>query len=101
MTAHRVRSRSSQLESASSPGIAFAGASAAYTYLVEPLRTSRMHLAPARPGSRGTYRGNGGRSVVGGAVGKEGGDRDITTTIGAAAGALIGRKIREEIRKTV
>src|SRR5688500_17551550 len=34
-------------------------------------------------------------AVVGGAIGKDIGDRDITTAAGAAAGALIGRKIQE------
>ena len=34
-------------------------------------------------------------AVVGGAIGKDVGDRDITTAAGAAAGAFIGRKIQE------
>jgi uncharacterized protein YcfJ len=37
-------------------------------------------------------------AVVGGAVGKDVGDRDITTAAGAAAGALIGRKVQEEFQ---
>jgi uncharacterized protein YcfJ len=37
-------------------------------------------------------------AVVGGAIGKDVGDRDITTAAGAAAGALIGRKIQERIQ---
>ena len=38
-------------------------------------------------------------AVVGGAIGKDVGDRDITTAAGAAAGALIGRKIQERIQE--
>ncbi len=38
-------------------------------------------------------------AVVGGAIGKDVGDRDITTAAGAAAGALIGRKIQEQIQE--
>ena len=38
-------------------------------------------------------------AVVGGAIGRDVGDRDITTAAGAAAGALIGRKIQEEIQE--
>jgi uncharacterized protein YcfJ len=38
-------------------------------------------------------------AVVGGAIGKDIGDRDITTAAGAAAGALIGRKVQEEIQE--
>ncbi len=38
-------------------------------------------------------------AVVGGAIGKDVGDRDITTAAGAAAGALIGRKIQEEFQE--
>ena len=37
-------------------------------------------------------------AVVGGAIGKDVGDRNITTAAGAAAGALIGRKIQERIQ---
>lgn len=38
-------------------------------------------------------------AVVGGAIGRDVGDRDITTAAGAAAGALIGRKIQERIQE--
>jgi uncharacterized protein YcfJ len=38
-------------------------------------------------------------AVVGGAVGKDVGDRDITTAAGAAAGALIGRRVQEEFQE--
>jgi uncharacterized protein YcfJ len=38
-------------------------------------------------------------AVVGGAIGKDVGDRDITTAAGAAAGALIGRKVQEEFQE--
>jgi uncharacterized protein YcfJ len=38
-------------------------------------------------------------AVVGGAIGKDIGDRDITTAAGAAAGAVIGRKIQERIQE--
>jgi uncharacterized protein YcfJ len=38
-------------------------------------------------------------AVVGGAIGKDLGDRDLTTAAGAAAGALIGRKVQEEIQE--
>jgi uncharacterized protein YcfJ len=37
-------------------------------------------------------------AVVGGAIGKDVGDRDITTAAGAAAGAFIGRKIQERVQ---
>ncbi len=37
-------------------------------------------------------------AVVGGAIGKDVGDRDITTAAGADAGALIGRKIQENVQ---
>jgi uncharacterized protein YcfJ len=37
-------------------------------------------------------------AVVGGAIGKDVGDRDLTTVAGAAAGAFIGRKIQGEIQ---
>jgi uncharacterized protein YcfJ len=37
-------------------------------------------------------------AVVGGAIGKDVGDRDLTTAAGAAAGAFIGRKIQEEVQ---
>ena len=38
-------------------------------------------------------------AVVGGAIGKDVGDRDLTTAAGAAAGALIGRKVQEEFQE--
>jgi uncharacterized protein YcfJ len=38
-------------------------------------------------------------AVVGGAVGRDVGDRDITTAAGAAVGALAGREIQEEIQE--
>lgn len=38
-------------------------------------------------------------AVVGGAIGKDVGDRDLTTAAGAAAGAFIGRKIQGEIQE--
>jgi uncharacterized protein YcfJ len=38
-------------------------------------------------------------AVVGGAIGKDVGDRDITTAAGAAAGAFIGRKIQQRIQE--
>jgi uncharacterized protein YcfJ len=38
-------------------------------------------------------------AVVGGAIGRDVGDRDITTAAGAAAGALIGRKVQERIQE--
>lgn len=38
-------------------------------------------------------------AVVGGAIGKDLGDRDITTAAGAAAGALIGRKVQERVQE--
>jgi uncharacterized protein YcfJ len=38
-------------------------------------------------------------AVVGGAIGRDVGDRDITTAAGAAAGALIGRKIQERVQE--
>ena len=40
-----------------------------------------------------------GAAGIGGAIGKDVGDRDITTAAGAAAGALIGRKIQERIQE--
>lgn len=43
--------------------------------------------------------GTAGGAVVGGAIGKDVGDRDITTAAGAAAGALIGRKIQERVQE--
>jgi uncharacterized protein YcfJ len=38
-------------------------------------------------------------AVVGGAIGKDVGDRDLTTAAGAAAGAFIGRKIQGEVQE--
>ena len=38
-------------------------------------------------------------AVVGGAIGKDVGDRDITTAAGAAAGAFIGRKIQGHVQE--
>jgi uncharacterized protein YcfJ len=38
-------------------------------------------------------------AVVGGAIGKDVGDHDITTAAGAAAGAYIGRKIQQHIQE--
>ena len=38
-------------------------------------------------------------AVVGGAIGKDLGDRDLTTAAGAAAGAFIGRKIQGEVQE--
>ncbi len=38
-------------------------------------------------------------AVVGGAVGKDVGDRDLTTAAGAAVGALIGREVQEEFQE--
>jgi uncharacterized protein YcfJ len=38
-------------------------------------------------------------AVVGGAIGKDVGDRDLTTAAGAAAGAFIGRKVQEEFQE--
>jgi uncharacterized protein YcfJ len=38
-------------------------------------------------------------AVVGGAIGKDVGDRDLTTAAGAAAGAFIGRRVQQEIQE--
>jgi hypothetical protein len=38
-------------------------------------------------------------ALVGGAIGKDVGDRDLTTAAGAAAGALIGRKIQNRVQE--
>ena len=38
-------------------------------------------------------------AVVGGAIGKDVGDRDLTTAAGAAAGAFIGRRIQQEVQE--
>jgi uncharacterized protein YcfJ len=38
-------------------------------------------------------------AVVGGAIGKDVGDRDLTTAAGAAAGAFIGRKIQKKVQE--
>ncbi|HEX5047883.1 MAG TPA: glycine zipper 2TM domain-containing protein [Gammaproteobacteria bacterium] len=37
-------------------------------------------------------------AVVGGAIGKDVGDRNLTTAAGAAAGAFIGRKIQKKVQ---
>jgi uncharacterized protein YcfJ len=38
-------------------------------------------------------------AVVGGAIGKDVGDRNLTTAAGAAAGAFIGRKIQQHVQE--
>ena len=92
-------------------GVAVAGAAAAYTYLGAASREGSRAPAPqeecwdeevatvAEPKDPHRIAGTAGGAVVGGAVGKDVGDRDLTTAVGAAVGALIGREIQEEIQE--
>ena len=91
-------------------GIAIAGTAAAYTYLGEP--TAKQPSAGAKeecwdeevatvaePKDPHRIAGTAGGAVVGGAVGKDVGDRDLTTAVGAAVGAVVGREIQKEIQE--
>lgn len=98
-------------------GIAMAGGVAAYTFLGGDGRLGEQaSVAPSQssdaeecwdeevrvqtdPIDQHRIAGTVGGAIVGGAIGKDLGDRDITTAAGAAAGALIGRKIEEEIQE--
>jgi hypothetical protein len=87
---------------------ALAGAAAAYTYLGEPAANQ-----PSAAGSGSTEEcwdeqvatvtdPRDRQRIVGtavGAVGRDVRDRHIKTVVGAAAGAMIGRKIQEEIHE--
>jgi uncharacterized protein YcfJ len=93
-------------------GIAVAGGAAAYTYLGERAANepgAAASVAPeecwdeqvanvADPKDPHRIAGTAAGAVVGGAVGKDVGDRDITTVAGAAVGALIGREVQEKIQ---
>ena len=105
-------------------GVATAGGVLSYQYLGEPRvdEQSEARTAPAAaprstraaapteecwdeevavvadPNDKNRIAGTALGAVVGGAIGKDVGDRDITTAAGAAAGALIGRKIQERIQ---
>jgi len=95
-------------------GVAAAGGVAAYSFLGESTsgRSQVSQLLDdkqecweevvttvADPKDKHRIAGTAGGAVVGGAVGKDIGDRDITTAAGAAVGALIGRKVQEEIQE--
>jgi uncharacterized protein YcfJ len=108
-------------------GIAAAGGVAAYAFLehrsdvaVETSQggevkvahaSSSSHAAPAQdcwdeqvtvqnaPKDPHAIAGTATGAVVGGAIGKDVGDHDITTAAGAAAGAYIGRKIQQHIQE--
>ena len=93
-------------------GVAVAGGAAAYTYLGEPSvkKPSASRAAEQEecwdeqvatvsdPKDPHRIAGTAGGAIVGGAVGKDLGDRDITTAVGAAVGALVGREIQEKIQ---
>ncbi len=53
----------------------------------------------ADPKDRNAIAGTAIGAVVGGAIGKDVGDRDLTTAAGAAAGAFIGRRIQKEVQE--
>ena len=53
----------------------------------------------ADPKDRNAIAGTAIGAVVGGAIGKDIGDRDLTTAAGAAAGAFIGRRIQKEVQE--
>jgi uncharacterized protein YcfJ len=90
-------------------GLATAGGIAAYTFLGEDAEVGGQAstaecwdeeiAVQADPVDQHRIAGTAGGAIVGGAIGKDLGDRDITTAAGAAAGALIGRKIQEEIQE--
>jgi uncharacterized protein YcfJ len=96
-------------------GLATAGGIAAYTFLGEDAEVGEQASAASTAGTEECWNeevavqtdpidqhriaGTAGGAIVGGAIGKDLGDRDITTAAGAAAGALIGRKIQEEIQE--
>jgi outer membrane lipoprotein SlyB len=90
-------------------GLATAGGIAAYTFLGEDAEVGEQASATecwdeevavqTDPVDPHRIAGTAGGAIVGGAIGKDLGDRDITTAAGAAAGALIGRKIEEEIQE--
>jgi len=90
-------------------GLATAGGIAAYTFYGEDTQVGEQASAAecwdeevalqTDPVDRHRIAGTAGGAIVGGAIGKDLGDRDITTAAGAAAGALIGRKIQEEIQE--
>jgi uncharacterized protein YcfJ len=90
-------------------GLATAGGIAAYTFLGEDAEFGEQAsteecwdeevAVQADPVDRHRIAGTAGGAIVGGAIGKDLGDRDLTTAAGAAAGALIGREIQEEIQE--
>lgn len=98
-------------------GIAMAGGVAAYTFLGMDTEVAKQGTAASMPGPAGEecwdqevavqndpsdphrIAGTAGGAVIGGAIGKDVGDRDITTAAGAAVGAVIGRRIQEEIQE--
>ncbi|HEX9877471.1 MAG TPA: glycine zipper 2TM domain-containing protein [Gammaproteobacteria bacterium] len=90
-------------------GVAMAGGVAAYTFLGRDAEVGEQASAAecwdeevaveTDPIDQHRIAGTAGGAIVGGAIGKDLGDRDITTAAGAVAGALIGRKIQEEIQE--
>ena len=98
-------------------GIATAGGIAAYTFLgtdseIATPGSATSIPAPAGeecwdeevvvendPVDRHRIAGTAGGAVIGGAIGKDVGDRDITTAAGAAVGAVIGRRVQREIQE--
>jgi uncharacterized protein YcfJ len=58
--------------------------------------TPDPECVPEEPRDKHRIAGTAIGAVVGGAVGKDVGDRDITTAAGAAAGALAGNAIQKE-----
>jgi uncharacterized protein YcfJ len=95
-------------------GIGVAGGVAAYTFMGkdaevtgQPSAVAAVHeecwdeevTVQGDPVDRHRIAGTAGGAIVGGAVGRDIGDRDITTAAGAAVGAVIGRRVQQEIQE--
>jgi uncharacterized protein YcfJ len=64
-----------------------------------PVPVEECEPNPDEPGDKNRIAGTAIGALVGGAVGRDLGDRDITTAAGAAAGALAGNQIQKKVQE--